>query len=380
VNLKSFLSAVAVAVIAVLPAKAAGQSPFDNYTATIVPAWERYVYSSPENSGVESIYLFSAPAVGRATVAGPVWFQAIGGYASGALVSDSGEEVTLAGPLDTELSLGMNLRSGSYNATLTGTFVAPTGREQQTLKEARVAALVANEFLPFRTRSWGGGGAAGGSLSVARLVGRGSLGISAGFLSSQKYEPFLDATAPGANFTYRPGNRLELRVAADQNLTRSSKLTLGFVFERTDADIVDGEDLFRPGNRYQGMVSYAFSVGSGSTAILYTGGMHSDGGIVLNPALVNDFSTRTLGLTGGGMRVPVGKVVLVPTIDGRFFRRGSGLGQGYLGGAGLGLEIPFGSHSVTPGGRFRFGNLVVEEGVESRLAGFDFSVDFHFGR
>jgi hypothetical protein len=299
------------------------------------------------------------------------------------MIDARGREITLSGPLDTEVSLGLNMGRGPYTAALTGVAVTPTGSGRHTLAEAQVASVIATEFLPFGIRSWGGGGSAGVALMTTRTLGQGSVGVGAGFLSSRQYSPFRNPDSDGsagADFVYQPGNRLQLRAAAERNLTRSSRLTLGFTFERTNADVMEENDLFRPGNRYQALGSYAFVLGGRSTAILYTGGMRADGGVVLDPVLINDFSSRTLGLVGAGMRVPVGGVILVPDLGGRIYRRGSGLGQGYIGDAGLAMELPSGPHAITSGARFRYGNLVAGEGMESRITGVDLTLNVRFGR
>src|SRR5690606_2748252 len=114
--------------------------------------------------------------------------------------------------------------------------------------EARVAALIASELLPFRFTNWGMGGAAGLAVNLARPVGSGNVGFGVGYLAAREFEPVRDAQS----FTYRPGNRLQVRLAADRNVANAGKLSLSLAFERHEEDRAAGVNLYRPGNRYQG--------------------------------------------------------------------------------------------------------------------------------
>jgi hypothetical protein len=345
--------------------------------------FESYRFAEPASAGIESVSLLTVPVTAHAALFGPVSLQVRGGFARGALLTAGGEEIDLTGPTDTEIQLGVNLGSGPLSATVTGIFVAPTGASSLSPGEAVLAAFVGSEFLPFRIRTWGMGGAAGLSLTAARSFGDGSIGFGAGYIATREYTPFRtpgSSTPPAHSFMYRPGNQLQLRFAADRNLNRASKVSFAVVFERSEEDLLDDENLYQAGNRYQAMASYAFASGARSTAILYAGGLRSDEGTALMPSLNHDVSARTLFLAGGGMRVPVGGLVLVPSVDARVYRRGSGFGQGYLAGVGTAVEFPAGNLAVTPSARLRLGNLVASEGVESGITGLDLGLDIRFGR
>src|SRR5690606_26366129 len=127
-----------------------------------------------------------------------------------------------------------------------------------------------------------------------------------------------------------------------------------------------------------GMGSYAFAAGPRATGIVYAGGLHTQDGVGFDQPLTHDSSSRTLLLLGGGMRTPIGAAVLVPSVDARVFRRGSGRGQGYMGGIGASLELPAGDFSIAPGARVRAGNYVVDDDLDSRIIGFDLGLDIRF--
>lgn len=340
--------------------------------------FEGYSFDSPDAAGLESLSLLTLPFHARAALPGPLALGIRGSFARGALVGADGVETTLSGLVDTEVALGLNLEAGGFSTTIAGIVVAPTGKATHSAEEARIAALVASEFLPFRINSWGMGGAAGISVTAARPFGQGSIGFGGGFITAREFEPFQ--TGPAGSFVYRPGNQLQLRFAADRNITRSARLSFALAFERSGEDLRDGESLYRAGNRYQAMGSYAFTAGARSTAVVYAGALRSDEGVAFDPGLSHDFSARTLLLAGGGMRIPLGVVVLVPSVDSRLYRRDSGLGQGYLGGAGASLEIPAGDLVFAPSGRVRMGSLVVEDEIRSAITGFDVGLEIRFRR
>jgi hypothetical protein len=349
------------------------------FELTAGAGYESYRFSSASAANLESISLLALPFSAATPLIGPTTLQVRGAFAHGTLVDAAGTETTLSGLVDTEVALGVTFGTATTSATLTAIGLAPTGTSQHDGDEARVAGLIASEFLPFRITNWGTGGAFGVSANVARVVGQGSIGIGVGYLAAREFDPFEPGVG-GETFAYRPGDQMQLRLAADQDLGTSAKLSLAFVFERHQEDRLDGANLYQAGNRYQGMGSYAFAAGARSTAIVYAGGLHTEEGVGFDVPLSHDFSSRTLLLFGGGTRMPLGGVVLSPSLDGRVYRRGSGLGQGYMGGVGATLEVPAGSLALVPGARLRLGNFVVDDDVESGITGFDLGLEIRFGR
>ena len=109
------------------------------------------------------------------------------------------------------------------------------------------------------------------------------------------------------------------------------------MWQHHDADALNGSNLYRAGRRYPLIGSYAFAAGSRASAIVYGGGVHRDRGrSELDLAL--DAPAQDLVIAGGGMRIPLGAATLAPSVDARF------------------------------------GHVVVREGEESGIAGFDFGL------
>jgi hypothetical protein len=78
--------------------------------------------------------------------------------------------------------------------------------------------------------------------------------------------------------------------------------------------------------------------------------------------------------------------VLVPSTDLRLFRREDGIGQGYLYGLGLGIELPLvraadGTPAATliPSVKGRLGNLMMAEDASTRVTGAELGIPIRFG-
>lgn len=379
-RLRRILHTSCILLTGVIPAAAHAQTGLvtTQGRATVGIGYETYRFGTPESADLKSLSLISAPFAAGAPLFGRVSIDVRGAYARGRLVDADGNEATLSGLVDTEVGLNVGIGSGPTTATISLMGVLPTGTEQLDGTEARIAGLIASELLPFRFTNWGMGGAIGASAQASRAIGSGSVGIGVGYLASREFKPLRTESAAG-EFTYQPGNRVQLRAAADRNIG-ASKLSLSIAYEYHEDDKLQGVNLYRSGDRFQGVASYAFAAGTRGAGIIYAGGLHSAEGAPTQAGLNLDFSARTLLLAGGGVRLPVGAAVLVPSLDLRLFRRGSGSGQGYLSGVGASLEYAAGAATILPSARVRFGNLVVEDGVESEITGVDVGLSLRFSR
>ena len=143
-----------------------------------------------------------------------------------------------------------------------------------------------------------------------------------------------------------------------------------------------GNNLFKSGNRVEGVMSYAFAFGLRSSAYLYGGVYHRENGALLTEDLIIDGAPdspwQQLFLSGVNLRVATSRrVAFLGDGDIRVFRSQDGVGQGWVGTAGLTLNLviagrPSGSRVVlSPTGRYRYGHVVVREGAESGLRGWE---------
>ena len=334
-------------------------------------SFETYTFAEPENRGIESISLLTLPMQARVTVLRSLLIDVNAAYATGSVRFAGGTESSVSGPTDTDIALSYGI--GRDRGTV-GAFVSlPTGHATHTPEEAVAAGMIAADLLPFRITNWGTGGGAGvhGSLSVP--AGSWNLGASAAYRMAREFEPI---TAP--EFSYRPGNELRVRVGVDRTFGRAGKLNLALAGWFYGEDAQDENELYQSGNRYQALGSYAFRAGYRSMAVVYAGVLHRKNGVFLTGQ--PDTPSQDLLLGGAGMRMPVGAVTLLPSVDLRVFRREDGLNQGWLGGIGLAADVPAGPLTVTPSARFRYGNAVMAEDTESGIRGFALALVARFGR
>lgn len=340
--------------------------------------WEGYQFGTADVANVNRLSLLTVPVNLSVPLDPRVSFQLRAAFAHAQLSRADGSDAVVSGPTDTELRLGLNLGSPRRSmATLSAVALLPTGTSRHTIDEAEVAGVIAADLLPFRISHWGSGGGFGASAGAIRPIGDGSIGASASYLLAREFEPIeLDGAAP---FLYRPGNQLQLRAAVDQNVGASGKLTASFTFLRHADDEHAGANLYRPGTRFYGMSSYAFAAGASTTALLYVGGLHRNQGTPLAGQVVAA-PAQNLVLAGAGLRMPVGQGVIAPSVDLRLHRSEDGLGQGYLVGLGASLDSAMIGTVFTQTLRVRAGNLVMREGLETRLLGVELGLSARLGR
>lgn len=335
-----------------------------------------YTFDDPTATGLGEFRLVSLPFAAAVPLPGGVTVRASGAYAVGTLRGAAGGTAELSGVTDTEVALGLSLGPDRYAVTVSAAL--PTGQSRHTLQEATVAGVVAAELLPFAITSWGSGGGLGGDVGVAAQRGRWGVGVAGGYRAALEYEPIS-----GQTFSYQPGDQLNARLALDRDLGESSTLSVLVGFRRFSEDQVGGTNLFRPGKRFEGLVSYAMPVGLRSSALVYGGLYHRENGALLTTALAGATGSPSQQLYTGGLdlRIPVGpRVTLLPSLDGRVYRTADGVGQGWLVSAGGSIDLlAVGRRSrarlvMAPGGRFRLGRVVVRQGAESAMTGWEIGV------
>ncbi len=363
-----------LAALAPLPAKAQGgltpALPFLSGGAGA--AFEMYRFGDAQPTGVDRISVYTAPFAARTRLVGASALEVTGAYASGRLTRLDGSTTTLSGFTDTQISLVLPVKE--QVATVTVVAIVPTGKATMSADEAIVAGVVASELLPFRVSSWGAGGAAGLSAAVAHSLGAVGLGASAAYVVGREF----DLVTPG-EFAYRPGNQLRARIALDLSRGPAGKGSLQVTYLHSSEDRLSGSNVFRPGDRLQAVASYAFATGWRGSGLAYAGLLHRARGTYLidlgaPPAALNLF------LVGGGLRVPVGASVLMPSVDARVLRRADGTGEGEIVGLGSAAELPIGAGlTLLPSVRGRLGRALASPGATTGFTGVELSLGARFG-
>jgi hypothetical protein len=335
--------------------------------------YETYRFQDPEAAGIASLALLTLPFGAAVPLPGRTRMEVTGAFARAALVRRDGTESDMSGLTDTQLRLRIPV--AGERVVLSGIAVVPTGSATATREQAEVAGAIASDLLPFRVSHWGSGGGAGMSVSVAHSVGRMGIGFGASYLVSRSFDPVADAGLAA----YRPGDQLAVQLALNHSVGNTGKASIQLALQRQGEDQLEGANLFRSGNRYQAVGSYAFRARRTGSGIVYAGGQHRDQGTALLD-LTRDTPAQDLLMVGGGLRMPVARnVVFIPSADGRLFRATDGVGQGHLGGVGAAMEIAAQGIRITPRARAQFGSVLVRHGVESGVVGMDLGVTVNFG-
>lgn len=360
--------AIGAAFVAALPSAAQAQFASSRLGAGV--SWETYRFSDAERVGIESLTLMSAPFGGAVALSRRVELVVSGAWARGELVRSDGTEAELDGLTDTDVRLVASL--GRDAVTLTAIARLPTGAAELTATEADVAGMIAADVLPFRVSSWGTGGGFGASAAVARPVGAWALGLSVGYVVAGEFEPVADT-----DFSYRPGDQLHVRAAADRTFGTSGKGALSVSWQRYGEDEAQGANLFQTGDRWQALASYAFAAGTRGSGIVYAGYLHRSEGEYLAESRIRPAERLVFGGVGG--RIPAGRTILQPGLDLRLHAGDEAAGSGYTVGLGGSAEMPLGAMRMVPTLRGRFGSVEVADGRDSGFTGAELAVAIRFG-
>ncbi len=330
--------------------------------------------SDPEAAGLDGISLFTLLFAGSTTVGERVRLGVDGGFAEGRLTRPDGSEATLSGLTDTRVTLSIPFARDFAVFSLIG--VLPTGKSEVNTTEAEVANIIAADLLPFRVTHWGAGGGVGANVGFARPIGPVGFALGVGYVLGREYSPLTED-----DFAYRPGNAFTVTGGLDAGVGRAGKLALQLAVQTFSDDQLDGGNLYRAGDRFQVMGTYAFPVGSGS-GLTYAAVVHRTGGdvgAVGEARSIEGSPAQDLVLVGGGVRLAIGGGVLAPDLAVRVFRRSDGVGQGSVSRLGVGYEWPVGQVTVVPSLRAKLGSLQMLAGESSSLNGFDLGVTVRHG-
>jgi hypothetical protein len=197
------------------------------------------------------------------------------------------------------------------------------------------------------------------------------------------FEPSADTAV-----TYTPGNELRVRVGLDRNIGRN-KLTAGVTFQNFTTDRVDGQDLFQPGGRWRGDVTYSFRTGPSATWTAFVTDVWRDHGDVRfgaldpNTGVPTGESVRTgtqnllIGGLAGAWRVRP-SLLLQPVLEARTLARQDAGGDGWIIAVGTGVPFRISSLSFAPTGRFTFGGIDGDDGVSRRVIGGELGLNVAF--
>lgn len=346
-NKRNWLIPLALLAVYAQPARAQ-----ERHTLALVGAFQGYKFPV-ELSGITSATLAILPVGYEYHVSRGLSVDLYTAFARGD-VKDANKTYTLQGLVDTRVRASLNVTPW---AVLTAALNAPTGKSTHSSDEAVVATALSTELLGFREALWGTGFGATTGIATAFRAGSTGIGFGASYRLQSQFEPSADSA-----FKYAPGNEARARVAIDQNLG-NNKLTIGLTFQNYSDDQIDGRNLFAPGNRWRGDMAYSFRGGVNSTWSFYAADVRRENGDVtlqlVNAAgrPVRDSTFRAgqqnmlvVGVAGASRTIR-------PSADFRMLTRKSGVGEGWLAGAGTDLPMRTGSTDIIPSFRFSYGQM-----------------------
>ena len=254
-------------------------------------------------------------------------------YASASMRLTTGEQADVAGLLDTRAAV--EARLGGF--ALVGSALLPTGDVAQTVEEATVAGLLSADLLPFSATHWGSGGAFAADLGYGAESGRIRIGLSAGYVALAESDPFAVGTV-----TYRPGSQMRARGMFEVAVREADVLTVIFGAQSFGTDAYAEQNLFTPGVRIEGLVSYAMPLGPRESLRAYGRLYRMGAGILawelapppeLGGVLPGTAAqpSRKVFAAGFEMRVARPRLAVVPGGEIRVLRSADGFGQGWVG-------------------------------------------------
>jgi hypothetical protein len=333
-------------------------------------------YSLDDALGVRSANLFIVPVAFRSAIGSAVAVDVYSAWARGA-INVAGTEYTLEGPVDTRVRASWTVAPW---IVVTAGVNVPTGASEHDGEQALVASMLSTELLGFREAGWGVGLGATTGIATAHRFGEWGMGFGVSYRHAADYTP-----AAGGELQYNPGDEVRIRLALDRDIG-ASKLTAGFTFQNFAQDRIGGRNLFQPGSRLRGDVSYAFRAGALGALTAYGAAAWRERGDVLFDLTTGQPSSGTVGgqvlaVAGvSGQIAATSSLLLYPAVDVRWIDRDDPGGDGWLAGGGFDVPLRAGGVELLPGGRIRAGQLTSRQGTVRSVYGGEVGVTVRFGR
>lgn len=366
---------IAGAVLALAGAPAAAQTASAGVLAQSLRA------TDAEAVRFHSARVLAAPFAATAPIVGPLTIGVAGAYVRSRLVLPNGARASLDGLSDIRIRAALDSRWVSFGVT----GWAPSGQVVEAPEHAAVVGALNADLMPFLGAPWSQGGALASDLTLRYRDGDAVATLSGGVLVRMESE-LLGVPA------YRPGHRLHARAGLDAYLGDDAMLSFLAGLQRFAADQREELDVFTPGTRIDGVVSWSKAFGARESLTVSVGGVKradgfvstSFGGLLESQALfpgVGSQPGRTVVFGHGELHADRGRWALRPTVGGRVLRSDDGLHQGWLASVGGAADVRVRGGRwrsrllVTPRLAVSYGSLVVASGVSSPLLGFDVGVD-----
>lgn len=340
-----------------------GAQESSSVAGTVAAAVHVQSFSFKSGSDARSATLFLAPFSFQRAIGSRAAVDGYAAYGVGRVGVDS-QQFEFRGPVDSWL----RLRVAASRSTVLAIGVAlPTGIERHTSEQSVVANVLSNDLLGFREATWGSGGSATMGVSVARSRGLWRLTTGASYKITRQFLPSADTTV-----TFSPGNETRVRVGMER-AGRSGALFLGLTAQHLGADKADKRNLFQPGARLRGDLSYT----SPSWSLAFANLWRANGDLTLPVVNLLDGSFlrdttfvvgwQNLSIASANRTVSLGNGVLfIPNGEVKLRTRAGPVGRGWL--AAVGAAVPFSALGAEffPSAKGSMGTLVPSVDPASR--------------
>ena len=237
-----------------------------------------------------------------------------GGYANTLLSSDvdSVPDQRVAGAVDTQLRLSINLVPGRLVALVEGAL--PTGVNKIASTELAAAGVISRDLIGFTTNSFGTGGGFGGGLVGAVPAGKMALGFGATYTQPFAYEPFQPQSG---TFRLQVGGELRMRAGLEGPIGRRSYLRAAGVFAVRQNDQVNDSTVNGVGNRLTGYLTFNQGIGQSASLTLYGFDVYRGTPSIEGSALgLAALPRSNLFSLGGRLAIGAGRVTTVtPSVE-----------------------------------------------------------------
>ena len=308
-----------------------------------------------------------------------------GAWAHAVMTVPGGASAAVQGPTDLDVTIRTEVKALAISLTA----LLPTGRVVQSTEEAALVGLLGADLLPITVPQWGTGGAVAADFGLEGSYSSHRLGVSAGYVLPGASEPL------GSELSYRPGHQIRVRGFLDSAIGDASVLTIVLAAQHFDSDRYDSTNLFTPGLRLHGGLSFAHAFGARESLRGYAYVSHLEAGSAAWPFLpppqlgsllpgASPQPGRSLARVGGEMHAQRGDLAFVPHVELRLLRREDGLGQGWMSSVGAKLQYRwlgdrFGQRLlVEPAAAFRPGRLTAAAGATSVVRGWEARLTFRW--
>jgi hypothetical protein len=337
-----------------------------------------YRMSEPDSVWLSDVRLLSSDVAGVVPLTPWLAASVRAGYAHAEVILPNGASSSVSGFTDGIVRLTAVRGRFSVDASA----IVPTGKVVQSAEEAAVVGVLSSDLMPFALGQWGSGGGGAIDVTYVRRLSWATLSLSAGHA-----ERFGSHPLGTSDFTFRPGGQSRLRASLEAPVGEAGIVNAMLGVQRFSSDEYAGGDVFSPGLRMEGHVSYAFALGLRESALVFAGVHALGAGTAEGVPGQEDIATyfpgaveqpsRSVWVLGAQARIGRTRVAWMPTAAVQLVRSSSGRSQSWITSLGGSAEYRILGHVngrrlvAEPGAMVRLGRLVAEDPVASPIVGWE---------